>query len=64
VKEDHRLREFGYGVLWKAFEHKQEELTKGWKELHNEEIHNLFSSPSITTLIKPKRIRGDEGCSA
>jgi hypothetical protein len=33
----------------------------GWRKLHNEEIHNLFSSPSITRNIKSRRRRRWEG---
>jgi hypothetical protein len=31
--------------------------TVGWRKLHNEELHNLFSSPSIIRIIKSKRMR-------
>jgi hypothetical protein len=30
-------------------------------KLHNEELHNLYSSPSITRRIKSKRIRTRRG---
>jgi hypothetical protein len=29
----------------------------GWKKLHNEELHNLYSSPSIIRIIKSRRMR-------
>jgi hypothetical protein len=29
----------------------------GWRELHNEELHNLYSSPSIIRIIKSSRMR-------
>jgi hypothetical protein len=29
----------------------------GWIKLHNEELHNLYSSPSIISIIKSKRMR-------
>jgi hypothetical protein len=29
----------------------------GWRKLHNEELHNLYSSPSVITMIMSKRIR-------
>jgi hypothetical protein len=32
-------------------------VTGGWRKLHNEEIHNLYSSPSIITMIKSRRMR-------
>jgi hypothetical protein len=32
-------------------------VTGGWRKLHNEELHNLYSSPSIIRIIKTKRMR-------
>jgi hypothetical protein len=32
-------------------------LTGGWRKLHNEELHNLYSSPSIIGVIKPRRMK-------
>jgi hypothetical protein len=32
-------------------------LTGGWRKLHNEEFHNLYSSPSIIRIIKSRRMR-------
>jgi hypothetical protein len=29
----------------------------GWKKLHNEELHNLYSNPSIIRMIKSRRMR-------
>jgi hypothetical protein len=31
-------------------------VTGGWRELHNEELHNFFSSRSINRMIKSRRI--------
>jgi hypothetical protein len=31
--------------------------TGGWRKLHNEELHNLYSSPSIIRVIKSRRMR-------
>jgi len=33
-----------------------EEVTGGWRRLHNEELHNLCASPNIIRVIKPKRV--------
>jgi hypothetical protein len=33
------------------------EVTGGWRKPHNEELHNLYSSPSIIRMIKPRRMR-------
>jgi hypothetical protein len=32
-------------------------MTGGWRKLHNEELHGLYSSPSIVRVIKAKRMR-------
>jgi hypothetical protein len=32
-------------------------VTGGWRKLHNEELHNLYSSPSIIKIIKSRRMR-------
>jgi hypothetical protein len=39
------------------FERKRDELIGGRTKLHNEELHNLYSSPSIFRIIKSKRMR-------
>jgi hypothetical protein len=33
---------------------KRDELIGGWRKLHNEEVHNLCSSPSVIRLIKSR----------
>jgi hypothetical protein len=33
-----------------------EQVTGGWRKLHNEELHNLYSSPSIIRMIKSRRM--------
>jgi hypothetical protein len=35
---------------------KRDEVTGGWRKLHNEELHNLYSSPSITRMVKSRRM--------
>jgi hypothetical protein len=32
-------------------------VTGGWRKLHNEELYNLYSSPSIIRMIKSRRTR-------
>jgi hypothetical protein len=32
-------------------------VTGGWRKLHNEELHNMYSSPSIIRMIKSMRMR-------
>jgi hypothetical protein len=42
--------------LRRIFAPKRDEVTGGWRKLYNEGIHNLYSSPSIIRMIKPKRM--------
>jgi hypothetical protein len=44
-------------VLRKIFGPKRDEVTGGWRKLHNEELHNLYSSPRIITMIKSRRMK-------
>jgi hypothetical protein len=36
---------------------KRDEVTGDWRKLHNEELHNLLSSPNIIRIIKSRRMR-------
>jgi hypothetical protein len=44
-------------VLRRIFGSKRDEVTGGWRKLQNEEIHNLYSSPSIIRIFKSRRMR-------
>jgi hypothetical protein len=44
-------------VLRRIFGPKRDEVTGVWRKLHNEELHNLYSSPSIIRMIKSRRMR-------
>jgi hypothetical protein len=44
-------------VLRRIFGPKRDEVTGGWRKLHNEELHNLYSSPSVIRMIKSRRMR-------
>jgi hypothetical protein len=44
-------------MLRRLFGPKRDEETGGWRKLHNEEFHNLYSSPSVITMIRPKRMK-------
>jgi hypothetical protein len=44
-------------VLRRIFGPKREEVRGGWKKLHNEELPNLYSSPSIIRIIKSRTMR-------
>jgi hypothetical protein len=44
-------------MLRRIFGLKWDEVIGGWTKLHNEELHNLYSSPSIIRIIKSRRLR-------
>jgi hypothetical protein len=44
-------------VLRRIFGPKRDEVTGEWRKLHNEEFHNLYSSPQIIRQVKSRRIR-------
>jgi hypothetical protein len=57
LREEHRLRVFENRVLWRIFGPQGDEITEDWRKLHNEELHNVHSSPSIIRMIKSGRMR-------
>jgi hypothetical protein len=57
VREEHKLRVFENSVLRRIFGPKRDGVTGGWRKLHNEELHNLYSLPSIIRTIKSRRMR-------
>jgi hypothetical protein len=44
-------------VLRRIFGPKRDEVTGGWRKLHNEELHCLYSAPGIVGVIKARRMR-------
>jgi hypothetical protein len=56
LREEHRLRVFENRMLRKMFGPKREE-DRSWIKLHNDELHNLCSSPNIVRVIKSRRMR-------
>jgi hypothetical protein len=54
---EHRLRVFENKVLRRIFGPKRDEVTGGWRKLHNEEVRDLYSSPSIIRIIKSRSMR-------
>jgi hypothetical protein len=57
LREEHRLKTFENRVLRRIFGLKRDEMTGERRKLHNEELHNLYSSPSIIRIIKTRRMR-------
>jgi hypothetical protein len=60
LREEHRLRVFENRVQRRIFGLKRDEVTEGWRKLHNEEFHNLYSLSSIIGMVKSKRMRWAE----
>jgi hypothetical protein len=44
-------------VLRRIFGPKRDEVTGEWRKLHNEELCDSYSSPSIIRIMKPMRMR-------
>jgi hypothetical protein len=69
LREEHRLRVFENRVLRRIFGPKREE-DRSWRKFYNDEIHNLYSSPNISKVIKSRRMKwvghvtcmGEERC--
>jgi hypothetical protein len=57
LREQHRLRVFENSVLRRIFGPKRDEVTGGLRILYNEELHNLYSSPSVIRMIKSRTMR-------
>jgi hypothetical protein len=54
--EEHRLRMINKRLLRRIFRPKRDEVIGGWRKLHNEELHYLYSSPNIIRIIKSRRM--------
>jgi hypothetical protein len=54
--EEHRLRVFEKRVLRRIFR-PMREVDGSWRKLHNDEFHDLYSSPNIVRMIKSRRMR-------
>jgi hypothetical protein len=57
LREEHRLRVFENMVLSTIFGPKKDEVTGEWGKFHNEELRDLYSSPSIIRIFKSRRMR-------
>jgi hypothetical protein len=47
---------FEKSLLGRIFGSGRDEVTGGWRNLHNEELHSLYSSTNIITKLKSKRV--------
>ena len=57
LREEHRLRVFENRVMRRIFRPKRDGVTGEWRKLHNEELNDLYSSPSTVRVIKSRRMR-------
>jgi hypothetical protein len=44
-------------VLRRVFGPRRDEVTGGWRKLHNEELNDLYSLPNIVRVVKSRRMR-------
>jgi hypothetical protein len=64
LREERRLKVFENRVLRRIFGPKKDEVKGKWRQLHNEELHDLYSSPSIVWVIKTEKNEMGGACSA
>jgi hypothetical protein len=57
IDEERRLRVFGNRVLRGIFEPNCDNVTGDLRKRHNEELHDLYSSPNIVRVIEWRRMR-------
>ena len=57
LREERRLGVFENRVLRRIFGPRRDEVTGEWRELHNEELNELYFSPNIFRVIKSRRMR-------
>jgi len=57
LSEERKLKVFENTVLRRIFGPRRDEVTGECRRLHNEELNDLYSSPSIVRVIKSRRMR-------
>jgi hypothetical protein len=57
LREEHRLGMFENRILRRIFGPKRDEVTGEWRKPHNEELRDLYSSPSIIRIMKARRMK-------
>jgi hypothetical protein len=59
LRVERSLRVFKNRVLRRIFGSKRNEVKGEWRKLHNEELNDLYCSPSIVRMIKSRTLRGE-----
>ena len=57
LREEYRLRMFENRLPRSIYGTKRDKVTGEWRKLHNEELHDLYTSPNISWMMKLKRMR-------
>ena len=57
LREKRKLKVSENMGLRRIFGTRRDEVTGEWRRLHNEELNDLYSSPNIVRVIKPRRMR-------
>jgi hypothetical protein len=57
LREERGLGVLENMILRRIFGPKRDEVTGEWRKIHNEELHDLYSSPNNFRVIKSKRMR-------
>jgi hypothetical protein len=57
LREEDGLKVFENRELRRTFRQKRSEVMGGWRKLHYVELHSLYSSPDIITVIKSRGMR-------
>jgi hypothetical protein len=56
LREENGLRFFENRLLRRIFGPKREKIAGDWRKLHNEKLHNFYSSRDMIRLIKSRRM--------
>jgi hypothetical protein len=57
LREERKLRVFENMVLRRKFRPKRGDVRREWRKLHNDELNDLYRSPSVVRVIKSRRMR-------